>query len=238
MTAKGNPELDDLLAAAAAAPQDDERDERDLAPVLLAFTVAGRDAAADEPTRGRAAGWRPGRMSGRLAVKCAAALLAATACGVAAAGANVLPTPVQQLAHDLLGRVGVPAPRTPGTTSSGSPAASATGTPTASPTPAADSGSAAATPDAATVTALCGTIAHSGNKWRTELDQADQATLIAAAGSENKVVSYCARLLSGALKSTATASAGTASAAASADATATHGKAHASHTPNPHSTAH
>jgi len=66
----------------------------------------------------------------------------------------------------------------------------------------------------------------------------DQATLIAAAGSENKVVSYCARLLSGALKSTATASAGTASAAASADATATHGKAHASHTPNPHSTAH
>jgi hypothetical protein len=223
-----------LLAAAGAAPL--EQNEWELAAVLAVFRVSVPGLGGATAGIERAEPCRPGWTAGRLLVKCAVAFALATGCGVVAAGAGVLPGPVQQFAHDVLGGVGVPAPGTPGTASSGGSTASATATVNGT------GGSASPSPDAATATleALCGQVAHDGSDWLGGLTGDDQATLSAAAGGEQKVVSYCARLLAGSSKATAASSPGAASASASPGAAATHGNGHATHTPspNPHSTAH
>jgi len=215
-----------LLATADATPG--ERDERDLAAVLAVFNAAV-PGAGDVGAQVQHAPRRPEWVTGRLVAKCAAAFVLATGCGVAAAGAGVLPTPVQQFAHDVLGDAGVPAPRTPG--------AAVTGGATA--TISAGGGSALPSSNASSTTlvALCTTAEQAGGSWRSAVSKADRATLAAAAGDEQNVLSYCAALLASSPTASAAPSAA-ASATASPDATDTRGSAHATHTPNPHSTAH
>jgi hypothetical protein len=221
-------ELAAVLAAANAAYG--RPDERELAVLLALFNAPGPGpvggaAPKARPSTSRAAASRPGWATGRLVVKCSAAFVLAAGCGVAAAGAGVLPNPVQQLAHDVLGGVGVPPPRTPGADGG-----------TSSATASAPSGSASPSAAAlAALTPLCEAVAQDGNAWRAALAKDEQATLVAAAGGEQKVVAYCARLLADSSTSTAIPSA-----TASSGATATHGAGHATHSPSPksHSTGH
>jgi hypothetical protein len=215
MTPTGDRELDALLNAAAAPPLPG-RGDRGLDAVLEAYRAAGHvgpaagDGPAEQiriviPPRPRRA---PGR---RFAVACA---VVTAGVGVVMAGANagVLPTPVQSLAHDVLGGVGVPAPPTrgsgPGTgrTPTASTGASATPRPSRTPSahatgsarPSASWGSGSGT-HATTdpITALCTQIANTGDEWRERLGPDDQAVLIAAAGGDDNVEPYCVELLGG-----------------------------------------
>jgi hypothetical protein len=244
VTRRRNPELTAVLAAAGVAhgEQDPrgERYERDLAAVLAAFNAADSDPLDGVAPGARAGASRPKRVPGRLAVKCAAALVIAAGGSVAAAGAGVLPSPVQQFAHHVLGGIGVPGPRKPGTGTAPSRGAtsSATARAMATPrtTPAAVSGSPSAVSATSTVVeTLCGTVVHAGNSWRSDVSKADRAILVAAAGSQQKVLAYCTSLLAGTSSAAATPSAasGATSAAATPAATKTHGNPHPSKTPKP-----
>ncbi|MET3960478.1 hypothetical protein ABIE44_000412 [Marmoricola sp. OAE513] len=103
------------------------------------------------------------RIFSRVGVGATTAVAAvALSTGVAAAYTGGLPDPVQELAHDVLGPVGVPAPdpvrppvvsRTPERTAGASPTAGATG-PTATPTPTASATEPSAPGSTATASSL------------------------------------------------------------------------------------
>lgn len=249
--AKANRELDALLAAAAAAPFD--QDERALDAVLAAFNAAGADGDAETETktegstvggagrttgRGRVRAVRLPWLPGRLVTQCTAILVVITGGSVAMASAGVLPRPVQQFAHFVLGRVGVPAPRKNDVAPTGSPtpstAPSQLPSPSASASPTAGAPSATPQAAAASLSALCTQVVQTnGNQWRKILSAADQATLVAAAGKQNKVAAFCADLLAGPAAGAATSPA--VGPSASPSATKTHGKGHPKPTPSPKS---
>jgi len=102
----GKPDLDQLFTALTADGQADELAGR--AAALAAFRAAGQDRAAS-----RSATWHRSRsfrqpvtwLPARLAAAGAALVVAA---GAAAAYAQALPGPVQQLAHTVFASLGVP----------------------------------------------------------------------------------------------------------------------------------
>jgi hypothetical protein len=240
----------------------DSRHERDLAlaPILAAFTAAApptekAPSAPTSPSHLRHLPSRPPRrLPTPLLVKCAAASVLATGCAVAAASAGVLPSPVQQFAHKVLGGIGVPPPGTPNTVPNGGVTAWTTPTPAPTATPRLTHGSVPTPPwqppspsaEPAKLTALCATVAEHGDPWRNEVSKDDRAALIAAAGGEPKVLSYCAALLAHPPSATAPPPAGApgtttavpATAAASPDPSAAHGDPHPPHTPDPRPTEH
>ncbi|HZU54473.1 MAG TPA: hypothetical protein VFA06_01265 [Actinocrinis sp.] len=238
----GATDLDTLLAVAAAPASEATLDPAQLEPVLMAFRRAGIGAGpAPQPQPRRAVRQRSPRVA---LVKCAAVLMVVGGSGVAAATAGVLPASVQQIAHDYLGGVGIPAPAASGTAG---PAPSGTPSPSGSPSPSAGSGRQAAT--TAQLMPLCQTVAANPQDWRSVLDPADQEALVAAAGAPGHVEQYCATLLATASSSADSGDEGATpspaqstepSSKATPGASATHGNSHASHSPspNPHSTEH
>jgi hypothetical protein len=200
-------ELRGLLALAAAPPPAGAAatDTAQFREVLTAFRAAAEDSAGAGAATLTVHG-RPHRrpVTHSLAARCAAVALVVCGGGLVAAGANVLPTSVQRLAHQYLNVVGVPAPpgpsRSPGSTANGlpghGPSAAASARPTRSADASATAGAASgiATP-AAAVLVLCTDIDQTGNDWAAGMSAADQATLIAAAGGDQKVKGYCNRLL-------------------------------------------
>jgi hypothetical protein len=227
---RSNRTVDVLLAAAAAPPY--AQDERHLVPVLAAYRAAAHDVARGGIEEGDARIRRRRAARGRLAVKCAVVLALAAGGGVAMASSGMLPAPVQRLAHRMFG---APAPPGgPGAAASGGATAAATTTGTPSPTVAAVSPSGVASPPAS-LAGLCETVVRSGDGWRLRIDADAQAALLAAAGGEQKVASYCAGLVSGATPSALLSPGGAGSAATSPSAAATHGTARATptHTPPP-----
>jgi hypothetical protein len=226
---RGNPALAALLTAAAAPPC--TQDGRDLAPVLAAFRTAGHDAARIPVGGCVAHRARPRRaVTGRSAVKCVVALALAIVGAMVAAQAGALPAPIQRFAHQVLG---VPAPGVPG---AGVPGSATTTTSAsagmASPTGDASSPSAAVSASAV-LAGLCQTVVRSGGDWRQRVGSDGQATLIAAAGGEQKVPSYCARLLSGTTPSSRPSPLGAGSAPASSGDSATHHSIPATPAPAP-----
>lgn len=184
-----------LLASAAAPPTAAECSQASLNRVLDAYrqaVISPTPSVAERAVAG-SPGHRAQRRVGRaMVVKFTGVLLVAAGTGAAAAGTDMLPASIQRVAHHYFGGLGVPAP----SPDPGSPSAQA-GT---SPTPR-EIGS--ATPPASTtpiseLIALCGEIPRGVKNWRTGLDAADQATLIAAAGADQNVTPYCAQLLANA----------------------------------------
>lgn len=234
---RGSRHLNALLTAAAQLPAPDRFDpaeSEELTALLAAYRDAAyRNAAESAPRTSRARTSRRVGGTRLLLVKCAAALFVVAGTGLATATAGMLPDPVQRLAHDYFGSVGVPAPSASG--GAGSPTTPASGSPAVSQSPSAVAGSA----DAAT-TALCRTVADDPQKWHAELDATDQALLDAAAGGNEKVVAYCTRIIAsdgsaeGNGASASAGATGTSSPTASgAQPTATHGAPHPSHSPSP-----
>jgi hypothetical protein len=216
-----NRNLNAVLAAAAAAVG--EQDTRVLADVLTAFRAAGAameaGVAVTEPITalspvGPVAGGmaRSDRRTRRrlVAMQFAAVAAIVMGTGLAGAGAGILPSPVQSFVHHVLGGIGVPGPSpdsTPGNRLSASAVPSATsgngagadassasglgGAASPAPTPEASSSAA----ELASLGTLCSEVRSSGDAWTTAMSGPEKARLIAAAGSERKVKSYCAHLL-------------------------------------------
>jgi hypothetical protein len=240
----GATDLDTLLAVAAAPASEATLDPAQLEPVLLAFRRAGIGAGPAPQSRPRRV---VRQRSPRAAlVKCAAVLLVVGGSGVAAATAGALPAPVQQIAHDYLGGVGIPAPAASGTAG---PAPSGTPSSSGSPSLSPSAGGGQPSADTAQLMPLCQTVAANPQDWRSVLDPADQAALAAAAGAPGHVEQYCATLLATASSSADSGDEGATpspaqstepSSKATPGASATHGNSHASHSPspNPHSTEH
>jgi hypothetical protein len=252
----GVTDLDTLLAIASAPASEATLDPARLEPILVAFrgaaiaaattaTVPRSETRPRPQVRSQAQAQARARSPRAALVKCAAAFLVVGGSGVAAASAGVLPTSVQRIAHDYFGGVGIPAPSS--SEAAGSNPSATPGAP----------GSAAATPgpgeatagDAAQLLPLCRQVAANPQNWRTVLDAADQAALVAVAGDPGHVRQYCATAL--ALPSSGPSDEGrsaepspaqSAGPASSADPepSETHGNGHASHSPspNPHSTGH
>jgi hypothetical protein len=219
-------------AAAAGASPDSAR----LGMVLAAYREA---ADTTRPTTRTAAHRRS--VAHPFAVRCTVVALLLSGAGVAAASTGILPAPIQRVAHRFFGGEGIPAPSgsdsASGAASSG-PSDQATPTATPMPTPSALASN--------TLTALCLVVSTDTKDWQDQLDAAEQAALITAAGGQQKVKAFCKKQLADATQGAtagATASSGSSaspSATASPDATATHGNAHSTHSasPNPHSTGH
>ena len=107
MNTPGKPDLDRLVTALTAGGRPDELTGREAA--AAAFRAASRRAAADGAVRPRRVSLRRPRatLPQRLAAVGAVAIVAA---GVAAAAyAQALPGPAQELAHTVLAPLGVPA---------------------------------------------------------------------------------------------------------------------------------
>lgn len=201
-----------VLSAAAAPPWPNEL--RGYESARRAFENAGAT-----PVR-RSAGFQFRRLAG---VKLAAVAGALTVTGVAvAAEADVLPSPIQRAAHQMLGGVGVPDPEqardgqtmaSPPGSSTGHPgsqgsqsAGHASGDPSGTgallpgtPTGTADTPGSTASSAAADALALCRTyVAHkddgngNGNGGLSENDHRRLATL---AGGEGKIDDFCAAVL-------------------------------------------
>lgn len=96
----------------ALSPGEEQRSAPDV--LLAAFAEGagrGRDVKAD---RGRRrSGARARRVGTAAAVKAGALVLVLSGGTIAAAEADVLPTPAQRIAHSLFGSWGLPAPHTP-----------------------------------------------------------------------------------------------------------------------------
>ncbi|MGH6657312.1 MAG: hypothetical protein ACRDVE_19185, partial [Actinocrinis sp.] len=161
-------ELSVLLALASAEPSG-RHDATPLGPLLAAFRAAadGADArgavheggatstveSVELADRRWGTAVPPGRARARrrvvslsFAVRGAAVLLVVCGGAMAAADAGMLPDPIQRIAHQYLGGVGVPTPSGPAGGSSAAATASGTGTPSgpgSSPTPAPTTSSAA-----------------------------------------------------------------------------------------------
>lgn len=206
MREKRDRDLAALLAAAAAPDPERDADERGLEVVLAAY----REAAEAPAPAGRTGKIVPigHRYFGRaLAVKFAAAAAVLAGAGMAAASVGVLPAPIQRIAHDYFGGVGIPGPTSP---TSGATATRSTGaTPSASRSRAADptasaesstSATASASPAATTqheLVALCQIVVEAGPSWHSDVDKAQRDLLTAAAGGNDKVLSYCTALVAG-----------------------------------------
>jgi len=238
---RGAGNLDTLLAIAAAPPSEATLDPAQLEPILMAFRGAGIGANPTPQPR-RVIRQRSSRAA---LVKCAAVFLVVGGSGVAAASAGVLPSSMQQIAHEYFGGVGIPAPAASGT--AGVIPSTAPGT-AGSPSPAPSPGEATAG-STAQLMPLCQTVAENPQQWRSVLDTADQAALVAAAGAPGHVGQYCAALLATSSSSAVSGNQGVTpspaqptepSSRATPGASATHGNAHPSHSPspNPHSTGH
>jgi hypothetical protein len=105
------PSLDDLTRALTAHGRPDELTGRDAA--LAAFRAAGqRDAADRAAGRRRGSAFRP-RLTPRLAAV-GVALVVAVVGATTAAYTQVLPSPVQDLAHTVFAPLGVPDNQQPG----------------------------------------------------------------------------------------------------------------------------
>lgn len=197
------------FSAAGAA----ERAGAGLTAPITALSPVEPDTMADRT--GREAARRRSRRV-RLVLQGAALFAIFAGTGIAAASTGILPSPVQSFVHTVFGGIGVPGPAQNGTPGNG---LSASATPTAGPGAAPDSSAsssasglndvggvgggatsapaASASPGAseASLATLCGEVVGGGNSWRTTMNAPDQARLIAAAGSANKVHAYCAQLL-------------------------------------------
>ena len=168
----------------------------------------------------------------------ATAVLIVCGVGVAAASVGVLPSGAQRIAHDYFGIGGASAPSTHVPSSiavtTGAPrgnSGDSDGNSNSAVVPSTTSNAAPAS--SAVLVPLCQQVFQDPGKWEQDLGTADQATLITAAGSEQKVKSYCARLLASAGKDATPSHAATGAPppAPSAAPTETHGKAHVSHSP-------
>lgn len=263
MKERRDPDLAALLAAAAAPDPERDGGERGLEAVLAAYRAAadapvretdmmgaveGRLAAAGSGS-GRAGSRVPSPRRGRftlaLAVKCAAVLVVVAGTGVAAASVGALPAPMQRLAHDYLGGVGIPAPATapPSVNASATPRLGPSRPDTPNPTPV-PTGSASAQSGQATpneLLALCEIVVQAGDNWHSDLDKAQRDLLTTAAGGNPQVPAYCATVIA-----SNTPSAPAASPSATSDNGNGNGggngggngdgKGHASKSPAPHST--
>lgn len=170
----------DALAVALTAPGRPS-EAGGLAPALAEF----RSSADVEPQRTRR---RLPRRKAILVSAVTAALLIASA--TSAAQHSALPGPMQQLAHSVLGRIGV---RTPARHPHGKPAdagaAKNSQRPSASPS----------SPDPADVLQLCQELARGGYDLHSRvINPAARDELTAAAGDETKIVPYCISLLTAA----------------------------------------
>jgi hypothetical protein len=173
------------VAAFAAAGRDE--------PVVAAFASAGLAGTAPEQVSPR----RRSRTARALTVNVTAAvvLLAGTGAALAARGGH-LPDAVQQRAHDLFSRLGVPAPDpspdssdVPGSRPRPSPSRPAE-RPSPVPPPAAMSPSAPSAPVAPAPAGWC-------RAWAADPESGDTPwyrKLVEAAGSEDEVAAYCAGL--------------------------------------------
>ena len=216
-----------VLSAATAPPWPQEL--RGYEAARRAFENAGTAGAAGTagtagttPVR-RGAGVPLRRLIG---VKLAAVAGALTVTGVAvAAEADVLPSPIQRAAHQVLGGVGVPDrdpdPRTgqtmasaPGSASghpgskvsqspnraSGDPSSNG-GLPPGTPVGASDGSAPSTSAPAADVVALCRTyVAHKGDSNgngndKDGLSEHDKRRLATLAGGADKIAGYCAQVL-------------------------------------------
>jgi hypothetical protein len=207
-----NPDLAALLAA-AAAPEPNP-DERGLEAVLVAYRAAPFAGPDHAPSASPSPRRRP--MPGGLLLKFAAAVMLFVAGGVTAASVGALPDPIQRIAHDYLGGVGVPAPPR----ASVSPSAGASASPSRSRTPSAPlsaapdasssaaasltpssstSASASPSPSAASneLVTLCRIVVQTGKGWQSQLDKAQRMIVVKAAGAPPKVLPYCTGLLNG-----------------------------------------
>jgi hypothetical protein len=222
VTPTGNRDLDALFAAAAAPAFPEENDEQVLTVVLAAFNAAGQ-AECDGDGKAAAAGecrTRPRRSRATVITRCAAMLLVAAGGGVAAASAGILPAAAQSLAHQYLGGIGVPAPNSNGTQQGGvalSPMPTASSTSThqvpsrargAATTPA---GSATPSPVSSTLLNLCSQVIADGSSWANDLSEQGRTLLAAAAGGDEKIVPYCARISAPTQEPTATPTGGSGS---------------------------
>jgi hypothetical protein len=186
-----------VLAALARPAQTPEPDPAGYERVRQAFEAAaprggGSHSASGLRVRGRRGpAVRIGLLAGALAVA-----------GVGTAAANVLPTPLQQFAHTVLGPIGVPAPGTPGPTSGGVPTASADGRSGESGGGASSSRptSAVGTSPAVSATAdevvLCHAYQQDGDGGALSADQ--KTRLEALAGGKQHVAKYCKDVLAAA----------------------------------------
>jgi hypothetical protein len=235
VTGQDADDLRTLLSLASAPSTAASADSARLGLVLAAYREAAY-APPPPPTGG--APVRQRSATHVLAARCAVVALLLSGAGVTAASTGMLPRPIQRIAHQWFGGEGIPAPSGSGAagdaalSASSSPSGQQTST-TPMPTPGAMASNALST--------LCAVVSAAPKDWQDQLDAADQATLITAAGGQQKVKQYCTKLLAQATESAASSSAAAStSATPSADATTTHGNAHATHTssPNPHSTGH
>lgn len=237
---RGTEDLRTLIAIAAAPLAADAAHAQSTAhdAVLTAFRET---AAAPQPT-GRQAVRQAARSrhtSRALVLQFAAAVLVVCGVGAAAASAGVLPAGMQRIAHDYFGVGSLPAPSTHVPSSN----AATSGAPTnGASRPAAPSASGLpASP--AVIVALCQKIADDHGNWHADLDAADQATLIAAAGDDHKVKAFCAQLLANAGRTAVPSAKASDTPAApsvtpSVEPTETHGNAHVSRSPAPHGAGH
>lgn len=160
---------------------------------------------------------RPSNRRFQLLVKCAVVFGLFLGASIAIASTGILPSPVQSFVHHMFGGIGVPGPSPKGSPGGGNISASATPSTGVSASPdsvasasasglngagapttgAPGAGGSAASPSAAEASlySLCTQVMGSGNSWTTTMSAADQARLVTAAGSKNKVHSYCAHLL-------------------------------------------
>jgi hypothetical protein len=181
-------------------------------------------------------------MSRSLLAKCAVAFFLAAGAGVGAAGAGVLPSSIQRIAHDYLGGVGVPPPSSTAASPSSSAGAGVgpTSTPGSAVTPE-SSGSAAgsvAPSQSASLSqliALCNIVVENDKNWHSAVDKTQRDILVAAAGGEPQVLTFCSDLLTNPTPtgSSSGSSSASPSATPSAAATTQHGKAHESKSPKP-----
>lgn len=252
-------------ASAASFASADRTDAEADAAGREAMLAAYRESAADWESRaGRRArsgnrarqGAGDRHTSRALVLRFATAVLLVCGVGVAAAGAGVLPAGVQRIAHDYLGIGGVSAPATHVAPSSGAAIGPSTGSGgdgngAAAPSMAAG-GSNAAPASSEVIMALCQKVSQDGDNWEAGVNAAGRATLIAAAGDERTVKTYCARQLAsggdgngngggnghgsgnGNGPTPPPAASTKPSPAPSAGPTETHGKTHASRSPDAH----
>lgn len=262
MKERRDPDLAALLAAAAAPDPERDGDEHGLAAVLAVYrsaadapvretdmmgAVEGRPAAAGSGRAGsRIPSTRRGRFTFALAVKCTAVLVVVAGAGVAAASVGALPAPMQRLAHDYLGGVGIPAPTTapPSANASTTPRVGASRSDTPNPTPApTGSASALSTQSPNELVALCEIVVQAGDNWHSDLDKAQRDLLTAAAGGNSQVPAYCETVVASNTPSAPAASPSSSPDSGNGNGNGNgngggngNGKGHASKSPAPHST--
>jgi hypothetical protein len=204
--ASAYPNLNRLLAAAAAPPRPDEL--TNLRPAVAAFEAAGFEAERHDATPSFAPA-RARRMFARsITLKAVAGVAVALFGGTAlAAETGHLPGRSQQHAHDLFAVLGVPSPSA--RASSAAPTAGPTATPTAPPSVAPttitaipttrpSSSGRPATPglSGSAAVGLCRSwVARQNNPKHQPIKSEASRRLAAAAGGEEHIAAFCATVL-------------------------------------------